>query len=197
MSPASTTPASPLKASVVGGRPPVEAPVRAGDEQAAGEQRVDPLRDRRPRQAGQRGEVAPCGRMAVADELEDRAGGARGARRPAPALGEAGSGPLRTAGSEAAPLPTVKAHKTPTSASSQHNLRLTVDRSVRMMSGVGVARRSGETALRVGIVGAGFIGDVHARAASAGRGSRRRDRGLDARADRAGGRAGRRRADLP
>ena len=30
---------------------------------------------------------------------------------------------------------------------------------------MGVARGSGETALRVGIVGAGFIGDVHARAA--------------------------------
>ena len=70
-------------------------PVRAGDEQAAGEQGVDPLCDRRPGQAGQRGEVAPGGRMAVADEVEDRA---RGAAAPGARAGaEAGSGPVRTA----------------------------------------------------------------------------------------------------
>ena len=86
MSAPTTTPASLLKASVVGGRPPVDALSAPGTSQLVGEQHVDALGDGRAGQPGGGGQVAAGDGVAVAHQVEDRAGRAAGRRRRIAAL---------------------------------------------------------------------------------------------------------------
>src|ERR687898_570758 len=69
-SPESTTPAPWLKASIVGGRPPVDWLSPRATSRRWGDQGIDALSDGRAGQAGQRREVGPGRGLAAPDELQ-------------------------------------------------------------------------------------------------------------------------------
>ena len=162
MSAPATTPASPLKASVVGGSATGRRAVGPRHQPAVGQQHVDPLGDGRAGQAGGGGQVAPGDGVAVPDQVEDRAGRAARRRRRIVC-----STPTATTASEPADP---SAFQTPKVGGfcvlTGGYFCLTIDRSGALMVGVGgtTPGRTGSDAHRVGIIGAGFIGEVHARA---------------------------------
>ena len=75
-----TTPASGLKASCAGGRPPVDTASPDGVEQPGREQGVDPGADGRAGQAGELDELGAGARRPVEHELEQLPGAGRRAR---------------------------------------------------------------------------------------------------------------------